>query len=530
MFALSMGKKRELRIFLRMLVMTIWAVSMVTILASCGSSPGYSYTISGVISGMAGSGMVLQNNGGDDLNISTNGAFSFNTAMSNGSAYSITVKEGSLPTTPPQKCVVSNGSGSINGAPVSNVVVSCVMNSSSSVTVDPLGRFAYVTDVNNVNIHAYTIDQVTTPGALIAVSGSPFAAGTHPNPVTIDPTGNFAYVSNMGDNTIWAYTIDQTAGATYGKLNFVQSVSTNGTSPSSVTVESSGQFAYVANVGSSILSAYKIDTDSSSTTYGQLTLLQTLTAGLYPMFVTVYPDPLSGETAKFAYVPNMGDSTTSGSVSAYSINSDGTLTAVTGATAGTKTISVTVDPLGRFAYASNWGSSNISAYLIGADGSLTLLQTTDVVCAYPNSVTIDPTGGFAYVSFVGDGTQVIIQVYSINQTAGSTYGQLIPLQKETLTTAGLLPNPVKIIPIGGNQFAYVSNAVLDSTTAGTILVYSINSDGTLTLLQTVSLAAGISLTSVTIDPNGPFAYVSDINSNTVYAYTIGTDGKLTSAP
>ena len=169
MLALSIEKKRELRVFLRMLANTIVAVGLVSVLASCGTSPGYSYTIGGTVSGMVGSGMVLQNNGGDDLSISANGSFSFKTALTAETAYNITVK--TQPANPSQTCTVSNGSGTINGAPVDNVVVNCVTGP-TSVTVDPSGKFAYAANTNGT-VSAYTIDQTT--GALTAFAESQFA-------------------------------------------------------------------------------------------------------------------------------------------------------------------------------------------------------------------------------------------------------------------------------------------------------------------------------------------------------------------
>jgi DNA-binding beta-propeller fold protein YncE len=42
------------------------------------------------------------------------------------------------------------------------------------------------------NVSAYTIDGIT--GALVPVSGAPFPAGFVPRSVTVDPTGQFAYV------------------------------------------------------------------------------------------------------------------------------------------------------------------------------------------------------------------------------------------------------------------------------------------------------------------------------------------------
>ncbi|MBI1747643.1 MAG: beta-propeller fold lactonase family protein, partial [Acidobacteria bacterium] len=54
---------------------------------------------------------------------------------------------------------------------------------------------------------------IGTTGALRPVDGSPFPAGTNPESVTVDPTGQFAYVANAGANNVSAYTIDPDTGA-----------------------------------------------------------------------------------------------------------------------------------------------------------------------------------------------------------------------------------------------------------------------------------------------------------------------------
>ena len=64
---------------------------------------------------------MLQDNGGDNLSVSANGSFTFATALASGAAYNVTVK-----TNPSgQICSVSNGSGTIASANVTNVAVSC---------------------------------------------------------------------------------------------------------------------------------------------------------------------------------------------------------------------------------------------------------------------------------------------------------------------------------------------------------------------------------------------------------------------
>lgn len=81
------------------------------------------YTIGGTVSGLTTTGLVLQNNLGNDLVINSSGAFEFTTPLVNGSNYAVTVK-----TQPPdmsQVCVVSNGSGTLAGDDVTDVAVFC---------------------------------------------------------------------------------------------------------------------------------------------------------------------------------------------------------------------------------------------------------------------------------------------------------------------------------------------------------------------------------------------------------------------
>lgn len=83
------------------------------------------FSAGGTVSGLAGSGLVLQNNGGDSLPVTANGGFSFN-PQDDGSSYDITVA--SQPTGLSQTCTVQNGMGTLAGANVVNIAVICVTN------------------------------------------------------------------------------------------------------------------------------------------------------------------------------------------------------------------------------------------------------------------------------------------------------------------------------------------------------------------------------------------------------------------
>ncbi len=84
---------------------------------------GARLSVGGTVTGLTGGRLVLQNNGADDLPIVSDGAFTFATPLSDGSNYLVTVF--SQPTSPKQFCSIANGSGTLAGADVSNVAVSC---------------------------------------------------------------------------------------------------------------------------------------------------------------------------------------------------------------------------------------------------------------------------------------------------------------------------------------------------------------------------------------------------------------------
>lgn len=110
------------------------ATPVLTWLASCGgsgssgSSPGQTqpttYTIGGTIAGLSGSGLVLQDNKGNNLSVAAGATnFTFATGLASGGSYSVTVF--SQPSNPAQTCTVADGSGAVASANVTSVQVAC---------------------------------------------------------------------------------------------------------------------------------------------------------------------------------------------------------------------------------------------------------------------------------------------------------------------------------------------------------------------------------------------------------------------
>jgi hypothetical protein len=91
-----------------------------------GGSGATTHAVGGEVSGLSGDGLVLQNNGGDDLTVDDAGSFKFDTEVAKGEGYAVTVK--TQPSNPTQTCTVSDGTGDVGDEDVTNVAVACATN------------------------------------------------------------------------------------------------------------------------------------------------------------------------------------------------------------------------------------------------------------------------------------------------------------------------------------------------------------------------------------------------------------------
>jgi subtilisin family serine protease/subtilisin-like proprotein convertase family protein len=112
---------------------TVGSANVAGISVSCTTN---SFTIGGTVSGLFGTGLVLQNNGGNDLAIGANGAFTFTTAILSGATYAVTVL--TQPSGPVQSCVATGGSGTVGSGNVTSVGVNCNDTFTIGSLADPL--------------------------------------------------------------------------------------------------------------------------------------------------------------------------------------------------------------------------------------------------------------------------------------------------------------------------------------------------------------------------------------------------------
>ncbi len=376
-----------------------------------------------------------------------------------------------------------------------------VTDDCSSVTVAPSGNFLYL----GGGATSFSVFEINTAtGALTQLTMSPFAS-TSVNWLTLNPQGNILYVT--GPNEVWSYTIDSATGVpTLSSINRTRQESTSlaiGGGTTGVTYTPT--YAYVANQGSSTVastvSAYKINASNGKLTAVSGSPFPDGGEGTFASSVTVDP------SGSFAYVANDANS-----VAEYTIDSgSGALSAIGGSPiVDTNTpIFVTVDPSGRFVYVTNI-QPYISAYAItpGA-GTLAALSSSPVSTggAYNGqTAAVDPTGQFLYVTIAAsDQINGEILTFSIDPSSGALTGVGSPV------TEGV-NSPTSIVVDPSGRFAYVANLnVISATACGSTPCYLVSSyaidatTGALTLLR-FSPPVGAGTESLATDPLGQFIY------------------------
>ena len=462
------------------------ATANVTNVAVTCASTASTVTVGGTVSGLTGTGLVLQDNNGDDLPVASNGSFVFATAIGSTAAYSVTVK--TQPTTPAQGCTVSNGNGTAANVNITSITVTCLN----------MGQFAYTANNQSNSVSQWKIDpasgSLTPAGANIAVGGSPDA-------VSLAPNGKWAFIATNNGLQIYGFSIDPNSGALTAVPGspFTNSQFVSGHPNPDIAVDPTSHYLYLASLNDGTVGGFAIDQ-----TTGALTALP---GAPYAAGAGAGAIPAFSPNGKFLYVMNQ----TANTVSGYTINSDGSLSNVTGspfATGVTTPTWISFTPSGGFAYVSGSGSNNIAAFTADPNtGALTpiaggIYATND---NYPADITIDTTGKHLYVPNKHGAT---IAAFTINSD-----GTLTSIGSAT-TGGGTTFVQIEV----NGKYAYASAG---SATTNGLYGYAIDATtGALTALTGSPYATGSQPLFVTIDPSGTYAYTANYGSANVTGFKI----------
>jgi hypothetical protein len=102
--------------------------SLLLMVSSCGSGTSgtghpQNYTVGGAVSNLLVDGLVLQNNGCDDIAIAANDdSFTFPAPVADGEGYKVTIKTQPIKN---QICTVTQATGTVAGANVRDIDIQC---------------------------------------------------------------------------------------------------------------------------------------------------------------------------------------------------------------------------------------------------------------------------------------------------------------------------------------------------------------------------------------------------------------------
>jgi 6-phosphogluconolactonase (cycloisomerase 2 family) len=497
--------------------------------------PPPTYTVGGAVSGLTGSGLMLQINAGDLLAVSKAGAFTFANQLGSGASYTVTVN--TQPSTPAQNCTVANGSGTVGAANVTTVAVACstVANYTVGGTVSGLVGSGLTLAICSHSAgpgggitFCHNLKQVGANGAFTLDSS--YSAGN----------SNFAYVSITQQPSLPPQNC------------LISNPAVSKANDTSVTVSCADYLAYfyVTNATDNTLSSYSVDA-----TTGAATAIGTPTATGASPHAIVGRD--IGAGTRYVFVGNGG----SNDVSAFTVSpTTGALTAVPGSpfAAGTDPQAMAFDGVGNL-YVANAGSDNVSAYAIDANtGALTALPGSPVaVVKSPTSIVFDPDGSQIYVANHGGSNDISELSSDLTPMPGSPFpaggnplslalgagGKILYSANPDATNPSISgfsvdPNTGALSPLSGSPFPlpvshYMASdqtgAYLYVTSGANVVGYAIDATtGALTALPGFPVAAGVNAYSITIDPTNRILYVTNDGAANVSAFTLdASTGALT---
>ena len=367
----------------------------------------------------------------------------------------------------------------------------------STLTVD----FVYVTSAQGAGPTSYGEVDVfeinSESGRMRQIPTSPFPSGGR-NPVaeatSTDNTN--LYVVNRDDNSIVQFAIGND-----GKLYPQNTVNTPGVFPMAVNV--TGSYLYVADTYqplpscstaapcSGSIAVFPINKDDSlatpvanaslSSEYWPLTLPASPTDVMTPTAVT------TASSGAYVYVTAYDSTSVSGYVFGFTVNSDGTLTPMSGGVpfaAGTKPSSIVADPSGNYVYVTDAAKDQVLTFQVNS-GLLSPMSNPASTGNVPAAIVVDGSGKYAYVANSQDGN---LSAYSVSGGVLTWLG--------TYTT-GTQPVAIGIDP-SLNEYLYTAN-YLDATVSG----FQINAtDGSLLNSQFSPSKSNALPTAVAAIPHG----------------------------
>ncbi|NUT17091.1 MAG: hypothetical protein HOQ33_21680 [Cupriavidus sp.] len=290
-----------------------------------------SFKVKGSVSGLVAAGLVLQNNAGDDLAVSADGAFEFAAPVASASSYAVTIK--SQPRLPTQICTVGNGTGVVAAADIADVTVTCIRDSATIALIGVGGA--------QPAVEPRMIGANGTVGAAAAPGGA-----TPGVPAAIDASSKTRTVNVAVGSSIQQFAVATPASA---GLNLMNTLTTVSGQVVALRSDPNGR-ALLAATDTGAVETYLLDPESGLST----TPLPAHSAALAPVSTITF-EP----TGRFVYFTH----SSAAYVSQYELMADGRLRSIGVAPIDTPAFAAAMHPDGLFYYATNLGTNRIFLYV-----------------------------------------------------------------------------------------------------------------------------------------------------------------------
>ncbi|MBM0104775.1 beta-propeller fold lactonase family protein [Steroidobacter sp. S1-65] len=456
------------------------------------------FTVGGSVTGLSGSGLVL-NNGREQVTVDSNGSFAFPSALPPGTSYDVAVDN--APANPAQRCVVSNGRGTVTAANVSDVTIHCET---------PYPSFAYALNRADGTMASFAIDAATgqlRAGVVTKTGHGPVAAVTYK---TADGK-QFRYVINQDDDSVSAFSL----GARDGSVVEVAGspFATGDAGPTTALRHPTRPFLYVPNESGSSIAAFRIDTTS-----GALTSAGVLASGAQPRWFVIEP------SGRFAYAAGAGSE-----LYTYAIDqTSGSLTEAPASriSVGGSSGGLVMERQGRYLYAFDPAAGAISAFGIDATSGIPAPIAGSPFAAGPNATLalLHPNGRFIYVKHPASASSGAgLSAFTIDAATGS----LSKVQGSPFDSSA---NPVTVQFDPTGRYLYAGHAA--SGPSFNLRAYAVDTaTGALTAGPGSPFSTPSSPTSLNVDASGNYLYVTHESSNQLSSYRIETEtGRLAALP
>jgi 6-phosphogluconolactonase len=281
----------------------------------------------------------------------------------------------------------------------------------------------------------------------------------------------------------------------------------------------SASFAFVSNSGSGTVSAFLVGNNGTlSPVTGS-----PFTSGGGAEFMAF------DSAHKLLFVSNQ----TANTLSAFSVNTTtGMLAAVPGSpfATGARPTAVTVDAAGKFVFVANQAAGSIAVFSIGSNGVLTPVAGSPFAASSPYGLSVNPSGTALYATNFPDSQISDLNTVSAFSIGGSgTLSAIAGSPFADANSSSGFASGISILADPSGKFVFVGDHMAES-----VVPFSVNSASAaltpLSALPTPAAACGVSCHNnplrLAVDPADKFLFSSNVQAGTVSVFNIN-GGNLT---